>query len=1238
MRTIFKLFVLFITFGGYLSYAAPSHPQPPEAAPDIKALNRSFSDQDAAAFHNPDKVFHPETWFHFIGGNVAPQGITADLEAISKAGISGIQLFHGQFGGAWPGVEPQVKCLSELWDSAIGHVAKECQRLGLRFTMQNCPGWAMSGGPWITPDKAMRHLVWSRTDISGGKTNPAPSLPVPQPSREDWRDYRDILVLAFPVPDGDTGRALVPISIKSNRENLPWEKCIKNEPDGKISLEPGREPAWVEASFKEPVTLRTIQFPAVQSFNHGWSYVPGVKITVHAVLSDGLHEVAQYDMPQSNWQDNKPISLACSDAVSDTYRITIDNQHSMTFSSMQLFTGARKNNWEGEAAWVLRSLMKEPHPKQTETAWIDPSRILVLTEHMDAEGKLNWNAPAGKWTVLRFGHVNSGKRNGPAPAEATGWECNKLSPIGAETHFAGYIGRLSGEKGPASGGLLQGMLLDSWECETQTWTPDMNEQFEKLNGYHLPMWFPALAGYVIKDPETTTRFLRDWRATINRLLVDNFFGRMTELGHEKGLAISFETASGDVFPADILEYYKHADVPMCEFWQPRTEAFVGSFEFKPIKPCASAAHLYGKPRVAAEAFTSFALRWNEHPGMLKDIANMHFAEGVTHLIFHTYTHNPRIDFLPPGTAFGAGIGTPFLRGQTWWTEMPDFTDYLARCGYLLERGRPVADVLWYLGDEIDHKPSQNAIFPKGYHYDYCNPDILLNRLSVKDGKIVTSEGLRYSVLWMRDCKRMLPETLEQMVALVKKGAVLVGDRPEALATLSGGEETEKRFLKAIESLWGKKDQQGKRNLGKGLVISGTELNTALQDLGIVPDVTGDDVVWSHRQTKDADWYFIAANAQKGFLGTLGFRATGVVEVWNPSTGEVTPAEAVRREGSISLVALNLPPSGSAFVVFRNTKNKPSTVIRVEHNGTIVMDTKKSYTADVPGPIVISASYGAPDNIELRKDVTDTVRKALADGEKSVTPNNSWAGGDPALDKRKQLFVELQQPDGQKTSLNTWEGESLQLTESSVISMPACNILDSGRSLLAWEPGRYNVTHQNGISEIIETTTASQTALTGSWTLSFPDGWGAPEKLLIDKLVSWTELELAPEARAFSGTVVYTTEFSAGELEADAKVNLDLGNVEVIASVYINDKHVGTLWSPPYRLDVTDAIESGLNRLTIKVTSSWFNRLVYDAGLPENERKTWTIAGPGKNAKPQQSGLLGPVILRVGSVLSLKSEE
>ena len=124
-----------------------------KAFPSMKEMQRPFGNHDDESFVKPDRVHFPETWFHYIGGNVSHEGITADLEAIAAAGISGVQLFHGQFGGQWPATTDDIQCLSENWDAAVKHTAEECKRLGLRFTMQNCPGWAMSGGPCIQPKK-----------------------------------------------------------------------------------------------------------------------------------------------------------------------------------------------------------------------------------------------------------------------------------------------------------------------------------------------------------------------------------------------------------------------------------------------------------------------------------------------------------------------------------------------------------------------------------------------------------------------------------------------------------------------------------------------------------------------------------------------------------------------------------------------------------------------------------------------------------------------------------------------------------------------------------------------------------------------------------------------------------------------------------------------------------------------------------------------------------------------------
>lgn len=1084
-RSFFKALPLALCLAlGVVANTSAQSPEVVGVLPSAQTLNREFGAHDRELFLNPEKVFYPETWFHFIGGNVSYEGITADLEAIAQAGITGVHFFHGQKGGKWPATGEDIECMSEKWEDAVKFVAEECKRLGLRFTVQNCPGWAMSGGPWIKPENAMRILVSSKHFIKGGQKQSL-KLNMPQPSKDEWRDYREIAVLAFPTPEGGEVYKPNPAEIKGSGQ-YEWQNPVaKNQA---ITLSPAVDGAnWVEISYDKPTVIRTLFLSSVQAFNHNMCYDPGVQIAVYACKDSGERvKVMDAPMPQSNWQDGSTMSLACREVEgASKYRIEIRNQYNMRVSRINLLSQAMKNSWESEAGWTLRGPERTGDDLvQSEEAYLKSADILDVSRYMDSEGNFEWQAPDNRsWTILRVGHVNAGRKNSPAPPSGTGWECDKLSTEGPEAHFAGYVGMLA--DGALKDGLLAGLLLDSWECNTQTWTMKMEQEFERVTGYELREWLPAVIGYVIDNPETTSRFLLDWRTTIGDLYANKFYRRMSELGHEKGLSVMYETAAGDVFPADILEYFKYADVPMCEFWHPFSNGYVGDLNFKPIKPTASAARIYGKPRVNAEAFTSFNLTWDEHWQMLKEVADFNAVEGVTHHVFHTYTHNPQINYLKPGTSFGAKIGTPFLRGQTWWPYMKEFTTYLARCSYMLERGRAVSDVLWYLGDEISHKPSQKLPFPAGFRFDYCNPDVLLNRLSVKDGNIVTPEGYSYRMMWIPENKRMLPETLERIYELIRQGATVVASAPKGLATLRDGAKSQKRFDRAVKNIWGKAENGVITRIGKGALLSDVTIDEALQLLACEQDVKG-DVRWIHRSVDGADWYFVTPEQGKTFSGEVQFHAVGNVELWDPVSGQVTSVKGVQK-GEYTSVALSLPQAGSCFVVIHQGESLPQEKPTVMKNDLVV--------------------------------------------------NNGW-------------------------------------------------------------------------------------------TLLFPDGWGAPSQVKVHALQSWKDLDLSAEAKAFSGSVNYTTKFVADDAMCRAeRVMLDLGKVDMIASVKLNGKTLRTLWCEPYTLDISKALVKGENELQIEVTSTWYNRLVYDAALPEAERKTWTISGPAANRPLHESGLMGPVVVK-----------
>ena len=985
----------------------------------------------------------PEVWLEFMGGNVRKDGLSCDLEAIKDAGFSGIHFFHIERSGSgvWPGCLEQIPCMSEKWNDVMQFLGEECRRLDLKLTIQNCPGWSQSGGPWIDLDHCQRDIECARRDLDGGESLRLPD--VPEMFRDANSDWRDVCVLAFPTPLGDTtdARCARPDPVGTFPRNVRQE----NAGDALKALCPanvvtnGDERIY---TFDEPVTIRSMTLPGLHAWNGAYSYhMPWRRVSLEAKTANGWRDAVCTPLPMSNWRDYVyTFTLACDEQTAKVWRYRLEHDFPLKkWGEPQFFAVARQTDWEAKSARTLRSLLNEHPPKQDSRAWVDGSKIVDLT------GVSDWKAPSGRWTVLRFGHVNSKRVNSPAPKVATGWECDKLDPKGIEANFKGYIGRLL--DGPLRG-RMHGMLVDSWECFGQTWTARMEEYFKAAAGYDLRRHLPSLFGYVIDSPEATERFLADWRRTNGDLITKNYFGRMAELAHEAGLEAYYETAFGDIVFGDLLEYWKHADAPMCEFWYPhasKDEGGVGSYAFKPVRPCASAAHIYGKRRVAAEAFTgrSKGVLWDEDLKGLQDVANRHFARGVTHLAFQNYTHAPVPDATPPGGSLGGLNGTPFTRLQTWWKHMPEFVSYVTRCEEFLEAGLPAQDVLWYLGDAVDHKPDEDYPFPEGFRADYLNLDVLTNRLAVKDGLFTVPEGTSWKVLWVPDERFMLPATRQRLAELAAAGGKVVFGGKDAL-------------VKALAAC--AKDVATEPALG---------------------DEPSEDFMWIHRKVDGFDRYFVAAGTN-GWRGKVTFRAKGTVSVLDP----VSLMRTAWKNGDV----LEIPPSRSVFVEFGVAVN--------------------------------------------------------ADATKRVPP-------------------------------------------------------------------------------------AHVRELTG-WTLSFTAGWGAPEKVVLDRPVAWCEITgLSREAHAFSGTVSYETEFNCDK--EWGCLELDLGRVESVAKVIVNGKTARTLWCEPFRCDITPFVKRGTNKLRIEVTHTWRNRIIYDLGQKEKDRKTWIIYKPGYNPSPTDpftpSGLLGPVCLR-----------
>jgi hypothetical protein len=159
-------------------------------------------------------------------------------------------------------------------------------------------------------------------------------------------------------------------------------------------------------------------------------------------------------------------------------------------------------------------------------------------------------------------------------------------------------------------------------------------------------------------------------------------------------------------------------------------------------------------------------------------------------------------------------------------------------------------------------------------------------------------------------------------------------------------------------------------------------------------------------------------------------------------------------------------------------------------------------------------------------------------------------------------------------------------------------------------------------------------LGGPWQVSFDQQQRGPARpVAFGALTDWSQ-HASDSVRHYSGTATYAQTFrwKPRKPRAAQRVYLDLGLVHNLAEVQLNGRPIGTAWTAPYRLDITDALRKGANQLSIRVTNTWANRLAGDQALPADKRPTWTPAPAPAAGKPLlPAGLLGPVSISVSSI-------
>jgi hypothetical protein len=837
----------------------------------------------------------------------------------------------------------------------------------------------------------------------------------------------------------------------------------------------------------------------------------------------------------------------------------------LNLKEKSLFARGYCSGYEGGGIALIVPPGKFPAPEAGAT--VQSARLVDLTTRMDKTGRLAWDVPAGKWTVLRFGYRPTGALVKPTEE---GLECDKMSKGALDVHFKSLMAQLIADVRPLAGEgkTLVATHIDSWEAGPGNWTPRFREEFKKRRGYDPLFFLPILTDRVVDNLDVSERFLWDFRQTISDLIVENYAGHMQTLAHQHGLRLSIEGYDGS--PCDDMTYAARADVPMGEFWCDTYQTKYSCTEM------ASTAHVYGKKVVQAEAFTSENFGptggWYYHPAATKSLGDWALCEGINRFVFHNFTIQPDLN-RKPGVVW---FGTYHQRNQTWWELSTAYHRYLARCQFLLQQGLFVADVC-YLAPEASPQYFLSPQDRSKYNYDGCTAEAVLTRMSVKDGRLVLPDGMSYRLLVLPKLSTMTPRLLRKIKQLVEDGSTVVGPRPLRSPSLQDYPQCDQELKSLADDLWGNCDGKTvkERSVGKGKILWGdgdlplyaatrvhctpsypsyTELypplpwlHGCLSALGTPPDFeSGSGFKCIHRRVGDTDLYFVA-NPEPVWRETdCAFRVAGKQpELWDPVAGTVQRQALFREKDGLTTLPLRLGPSGSVFLIFRKPMSKIVRVLAVSKDGANIIS-------------------------------------------KDTVPAPEWAQ------------IELQAGAGKKVDF------------------------------LGLEAGRYELRAADGKTAVFEVKGIPAMPITGPWELSFLGNRGAPERLTLNKLMSWTEHNDSG-VKYYSGTATYRKNIQVPPelLGKNRRLWLDLGNVQVMAQVKLNGEDLGILWNPPFRVDITAAVKPGENALEIVVANVWANRLIGDMLLPAEQRITQGGVKLEPNAPLAESGLLGPVQITIG---------
>jgi len=961
-----------------------------------RATGQNSSSTLEESFRNPPDSAKPRAWWHWMSGNVTEQGITADLEWMHRVGIAGMQMFDGDM-GAPLFVDKPVIWMSPEWKSAWRHAAAEADRLHMEMSMAASGGWSETAGPWVKPAQGMKKYVWSETLVEGpgpfkgNLSRPPASVGkfqdlAPAPPREMHPDltltgahpqpaipkealvtkvYEDAAVVAFPAPPEETATNAQKPAVTCSCGSIDGEALMDGSFAKVVKVPYSKEDktAWVQFAYTEPQPVQAIMFGAGAGVPFGGPPIPTGRIEAS---DDGQAWRTLTELPGPRGANSVNFAVrtfSIAPVKARYYRLYFIAQQPdpsrllpagatwpppVRLTEVSLLSSARLQHWEDKASFGIYTPTSESQGAEVQPSEaIDPQHVIDLTSKMRPDGTLDWDAPAGKWIVLRLGYGLTGEVNHPATPAATGLEVDKLSRKDVQAYVEEYAKMISAAAGPYFGKSFQYFLMDSWEAGQENWTEEMMPEFQRRRGYAMTRFLPALTGRIVGSRAQSEAFLWDFRRTQADMLAENHYAVATKYFAKLGIGLYGE-AMGTNMPTtgDGLLNKGQVTVPMGEFWTPLPNQKDTPSHIADVWEASSAAHIYGKPIAATESFTTRpnVTPWGQSPFYLKPLADQDFARGINRIVFHTSDHQPFVDDAhKPGMTLGP-YGQDYTRNITWAEQAMAWNTYLARCSFLLQQGKPVSDVAYFYGEDapatVPFWKKLDPAPPTHYDFDYVNADVLLHAATATPGQLHLASGISYKLLVLpNDLPLISLPLLRSIHALVQQGAVLLGPRPTGSPSLADGKDAQAEVMKLAGDLWGAEDEPVQAHVfGKGKVYAGKSIEEVLFSENTKPDFSwstpenvGEDVPYSlpgadsdedllfiHRSDGQREIYFASTQKHHGFDVKATFRITGKTpRLWHPESGE-TEAVSYSTEHGQTIVPLHFDAEGSVFVVFDGT--------------------------------------------------------------------------------------------------------------------------------------------------------------------------------------------------------------------------------------------------------------------------------------------------------------------------------